>query len=185
VGEPSKLSPIESAIAALSAAMAELLAGDKPSRFREVQGLARTAAQLQQGLASSVDAIDYYHNHGEVDVGPINVQPWGNRPFNDAVDLNREILMTAQKFLQNYLEVERVKAVKPIASLESRLLEAEELGRLIELRLRFGSECPDQIDRRVDYLLNRIGELPHEPEPESGALVHSEPVRGHQADGER
>jgi hypothetical protein len=104
--------------------------------------------------------------------------------FNDGADLNRELLMLVQGFAEKYLEVERAKAKRP--TLESRIDVASELAELMGLRLHLlqdGQPVPDQVNSRIDDLLKRIGEPPHEPEPEPDPVVPADPVRGHPADG--
>jgi hypothetical protein len=177
--------PIDRALAAISDAIADLLTSNKPSRFAEIGELARTACKLhRQRHAGSVDEVDDMAEDGDGNYGnfapPVMMHP---RRFNDAVDLNRELVMIAQGFIKNYLEVEQRKMSKIE---ESRLNIVTELTELTALRVRMLKDdeaIPEEINHRIDYLLQRIGEPFHEPQ--SDPVVHPESVRGHPTDGAR
>jgi hypothetical protein len=184
----TKPHPLDAALAALSEAAAELLAGDRPSRFGELQTLARIASAIQR-LRPGIGVDDVLQEQEEEDA------PWVGRfgpvigrhrvvPFNDGVDLNREIIMVAQKFFDKYIETEQLKAKRP--SFESRLDVVTELSELMALRLRLMNEnqpVHESIHARIDHLLKRIGESTHEPERDP--VVCPEPLRGYPADGAR
>jgi hypothetical protein len=173
------LHPIDRALAAISEAVAELLTSGRPSRFSEIHTLTRIAFDLQRlRPASGVEGVPLLRDGDDDDVG----YPRPIRRFNEAFDFNREILAMAQGFLKNYLDVEKSKASKPAPDV--RLGEAAELSQLTELRLRLMKEeqpVPEPISARIDQLLQRIGEPPHEPEPST--VVSAESVRRHPPDG--
>jgi hypothetical protein len=188
VAPPPKPHPIDLALAALSQLAAELLTGNRPSRFAELHTVSQIAVHIQRlrpdpslgDMGLGVDAPMHAPNPGYV------IQP-GRRmaAFNDGVDLNREIVMLGQSFLEKFMELEKAKT-KPA---DSRLREVTELSELIDLRTRIdktSASIPSAIQSRIDHLLTRIG-APHEPaapdEPASDPVVHPEPVRGHPPDG--
>lgn len=185
--------PIDRALGALDEALALLITSGKPSRFAEILRLTNLAHQLQclrpAGGVDDVmdDDVGIYGMNGGINPAVGGVAVGVPRRFNDAVDLNREIIMVAQNFLKSYLETEKLKATKPAPDV--RLAEVGELMELTELRLRLMKEdqpVPQQIHARIDHLLHRIGEpahAPEPPEPRPDPAVHAEPVRGHPPDG--
>lgn len=181
--------PIDRALTALSEAVALSLAGRSPSRFAEASRLTTLAHQLQglrpaAGVADvGLDDDDHEGNAGGPNIMMPNPLPRAYR-FNDGADLQREVLMIAQGFLKQYADIEKAKAAKP--QTDSRLTEVMELTSLVELRIKIETEqdtksVPEQIQRRIDHLLQRIGEPTHESEP--SAVVPAEPIRGCPPDG--
>lgn len=185
--------PIDRALAAIGDAISLALASDKPSKFAEIGRLTNIAHKLGAlRPARGVDGVhadagapyDEYGDNGAVMGGP-NLLPV--RPYNEGADINRQMIMLAQGFLREYAEIEKAKLNKPPIA-EGRLLEVTELSELFELRIKLSAEkqaVPEQIGARIDYLLKRIGEPPHEPEPRPGSdsLVPAQPLRGHPPDG--
>ena len=193
----AKPHPVDIALTALGEVAAELLASGKPSRFAELQNVTAIAMQIQR-LRPMAGIGDVFGENDEDGAGGVGFgvvqQPngvWhGQRrhlhhpvaPFNDGADLNREIIMLAQNFLTQYAEAEKKKASKPDPDV--RLNEVTELAELYMLRLKLAGadhDVPNEINTRIDQLLKRIGEPPHEPE--SSALVSAFSVRGHPPDG--
>jgi hypothetical protein len=199
---PPKPHPIDVALAALSEYAAEVLAGDRPSRFAELQVLTHVAQAVQRlkppeaagvadmGLGDGEDGFAV--NAGfdfNVEAPVMRRRPVAARGhrWNDAADINTQMMMLAQRFLQQYVDAEKAKASKPDPDV--RLNEVRELSELFLLRLNIatsGGEALPEINSRIDHLLKRIGEPPHEParpEPEPDPVVSPHPVRRHQADG--
>ena len=188
--------PIDRALGALDEAVALLVTSGKRTRFAEILALSNLASQLQfLRPAAGVDDVPDAYNDG-FGVGGVNVgmnmmngavMPMRPARFNDAVDLNREMIMVAQSFLKSYLETEKIKASKPAPDV--RLNEVGELAELMELRMKLaqdGQDVPAEIGTRIEQLLRRIGEPPHEhhePEPRPDPVVPAEPLRGHPPDG--
>jgi hypothetical protein len=186
----AKPHPVDIALTALGEVAAELLASGKPSRFAELQNVTAIAMQIQR-LRPIAGIGDVFGENGEDGEGghfrvvhnPIGVWQGHRAPrFNDGADLYREIIMLAQNFLTQYAEAEKKKASKPDPDV--RLNEVTELAELYMLRLKLAGadhDVPNEINTRIDQLLKRIGEPPHEPE--SSALVSAFSVRGHPPDG--
>lgn len=183
--------PIDRALVAISDAITDLLASVKPSRFAKIVALASTAGQLQrQRLAASVEDVGL--DDGNVDDDDFVGNNFGPEPrfplrqmrlprFNDGADISREILMLAQGFLKSYMEVEQRKVV---ARPDTRLNEVMELSELTLLRVRMmkdGEQVAEEINQRVNHLLQRIGEPHAESQPNS--VVHPEPLRGYPPNG--
>ena len=189
-GEPTKPHPIDVALAALGQFATELLASGKPSRFAEMQMVASIAQHIQRlRPAAGVDdvdlndaAFDGYDALGVMMPNPVRRRQGGIRmapAFNDTADLNTQILMMAQSFLEKYADIEKLKA-KPGPS---RMTEVMELSELMGLRSRLREEkedVPDELNVRIDHLVKRIGEPVHEPA--SDPLVSSDDVRRHPPD---
>src|SRR5579883_873794 len=184
--------PIDRALAAIAEAVMLALASKRPSRFSEAEALSRLESRLQRlrpakSIADVEDGVKRADDDEE-DMGADgedfpNAAPYlPRRRFNDAADLNREILMLAQGFFSQYMEVERLKVA---ATPDVRLNEVLELAALVELRLKLmkeGQPVPAEIDAREEQLRKRIGEERH-AQPQSSPVVPPEPVRGHPADG--
>jgi hypothetical protein len=174
------MSPIDRALVAISDAVSDCLASGKPSRFAEITSLARIAGQLQQRQPmANVD--DFVCDNGDVGVGqfPLPLAP----RFNDGADLTREIVMLAQNYFKSYMEAEQRKASK--IEPDTRIDEALELTELTALRARMakdGESVPEQINQRIDHLLQRIGE-PHAHQPDHVPSLLAEPLRGHPPNG--
>jgi hypothetical protein len=169
------LNPIERALAALDEAVAGLAASGEPTRFAKIGVIIRAAQQLAQLRATRVEDLGFDDGINEGGIGMM-VQPRPIRPFNDAVDLNREIVMLAQGFLKNEQQ-RRDSRPEP----DTRFDEATELSELLNIKQKFGDVVPKEIQTRIDHLVKRIGEPIHEPQ--SDPLVHPDPVRGHSPDG--
>lgn len=177
---PLKPHPIDIALAALSEVAADLLASGKPSRFAELQNVTTIAMTIQQ--LRPMTGVDNADIMGDGVFGAPLCQPIHHRPYNDGADLNREIIMLAQSFLAQYAEAEKKKAERPDPDV--RLNEVGELAELFNLRLKLAladQPVPSEITTRIDHLLKRIGEPPHEPEPDP--VVSALDVRGHPPDG--
>ena len=188
---PAKPHPVDVALAALSEVAAELLAGSRPSRFAElgtVVAVAQTVQQLRPaGLAGVEDmGLHPYEENIVINGGPVmmaNPRRRGVRigGFHDAADLNTQLLMMAQSFLEKYADIEKLKA-QPT---KSRLDEVTELAELFGLRMKLALDSPDpvpeEITTRINHLLKRIGEPPHEPEPDTD--LSSDDVRRRPPDG--
>jgi len=175
---------IDRALAALSEAISELLASGKSSRFAEIADLAKTAYRLQQRRPAS--GVENVHGMADDDdeYGGLNVMPVRRARFNDGADLNREIIMLAQGFLKSYMEIEQNKASKPEPDV--RLNVVMEMADLIRLRTTMakdGEPIPDPINQRIDHLLQRLGETPHEPQPNHVPAISPFDVRRHSPDG--
>lgn len=201
---PAKPHPIDVALAALSEYAAEVLAGSRPNRFAELQTIMHVSMAVQRikppEMAGVADMGMGEFGEDGFGVGGINfgvgapVMPMrvqrGHIPrWNDAADINTQMLMMAQKFLTEYMAIEKVKVSKPDPDV--RLNEVTELSELFMLRLKLAAsdsvaEVPPEINSRIDHLLKRIGEPPHEPapsEPGPDTVLPADPLRGHQADG--
>jgi hypothetical protein len=180
--------PVDIALSALSEVATELLASGKASRFAELQSVTTIALQIQRlrPMAGVDEAIiddgdeNVGYRNGVMRRNPIRVQQ--GMQFNDGADLNREIIMLAQNFLAQYAEAEKKKASKPDPDV--RLNEVTELAELFMLRLKLAGadeSVPIEINARINQLLKRIGEPPHELQ--SDPVVSSLDVRGHPLDG--
>jgi len=180
-GPAPKPHPVDVALAALSELAADLLASGKPSRFAELQNVTTIAMTIQQlRPMTGVDDADIVRDG--VFGAPLGQPIHHRRPYNDGADLNREIIMLAQSFLAQYAEAEKKKAERPDPDV--RLNEVGELAELFNLRLKLAladQPVPGEITTRIDHLLKRIGEPPHEPEPDP--VVSALDVRGHPPDG--
>lgn len=186
---PLKPHPIDIALAALSEVATDLLASGKPSRFAELQNVTTIAMTIQQ--LRPMIGVDDADIMGDGVFGaplgqPIIVNRRARPPYNDGADLNREIIMLAQNFLATYMEAEKKKAAEKASRPEPdvRLDEVTEMAELFTLRLKLAGadqEVPREINVRIDHLLKRIGEPPHEPEPDP--VVSALDVRGHPPDG--
>jgi hypothetical protein len=189
------VNPLDRALAAISDAITDLLTSNQPGRFAKIATLAKTACQLQrQRPAANVDEV-LADDGGDDEVNDFGFNPrqavMPRRGFNDGADLTREIVMLGQNVLKSYMEAEQKKASQPKP--DTRLNEVMELSELTLLRVRMMKDdqpVPEQIDQRVNQLLQRIGEPPH-VEPQPSSLVHPEPIWGHspnsagQPDGDR
>jgi len=172
---PKRPHPIDVALAALSELAAEILAGNKPSRFVELQSVTSVAMQVQH-LRPMV-GVDDFHAQGVAMGGPVQmggmVLPrMGGFGGGDLGDINREMIM----LIQGFLEAETSKRKDA-----SRSREAGELATLTELRLQLkdaGDSVPDEITRRIEHLLKRIGEPHVEPDP----ALHPVALRRREAD---
>jgi hypothetical protein len=185
--------PIDRALAALSEATVLALASSKPSRFVEAGTLTTLAHQLQQlRPASGIADLGMDDDDGDIGMGPPMMMPRIGRRrggnFHDVGDLNREMIMMAQGFLKTYQDIEKAKANRPVPDV--RLDQVTELAELMQLRMqlmREGADLPPEINTRIDHLLQRIGEPPHEQHPQAesgpGPVVSAEPLRGHPPDG--
>lgn len=172
--EAPKPHPVDVALAALSEHAAALLVSDRSSRFGELHTV-MTVAQLVQRLRPPGGVADLGLDAGDADgegIGGIN--PIGNPVmmrrhrgyFNDAADVNTQIIMLAQKFLDSYLEAEAAKHAK--GPPDSRLNQVIELSDLMALRAtlaRDGEAVPDEITTRIGHLLKQIGEPPRNQPP--------------------
>jgi hypothetical protein len=179
---------IDRALAAISDAVTELLSTSEVNRFSKVHDLSALANALQRHRpAEKVDDVPagQVNNNDNGHVGEYNYGIDGWQPIipgvhrqmhplrpirvNDQADMNREILMLGQAFLESQA---KLKPARP----------AEELHSLIDLRIhlkRNGEDIPKEINDRITQLLQEIG-TPHAPDP----VVHPVPLRGHQADAE-
>jgi hypothetical protein len=167
---PAKPDPVDVALVALSEVATELLAGDRPSRFaelRQVMGVAMQVQRLRSAATVSVEDMGMVDD----DEGMGVIRHHRNPRWNDAADLNTQVIMLAQKFLEQYAEAEKKKASRPDPDV--RLNEVTELAELFELRLKLAladHPVPDEITYRINQLLKRIGEsapteeTSHEPE---------------------
>ena len=136
-----------------------MLASGKHSRFAEVQTISATALYVQQ-LRPAAGVADIHlpvEDDGGVIGGPVMFRnPIGVRHgrWNDGADLNTQLLMMAQTFLDKYADIEKLKA-KPTGS---RMGEVVELSELMGLRsqLRENKEdVPDAINDRIDHLVKQ------------------------------
>jgi len=181
----AKPHPIDVALEALSQFTTDLLASGRVSRFAELQRVGNVAMQVQQlRPAAGVDDVQPLDDGANIVVGgPLyhhrmhRGQAFG---FNDGADLNREIIMLAQKFFEEYTKTLSKKETKS----DSRMSEVMELSDLVGLRSRLREneeEIPDAINTRIDHLVKRIGEPTHEPGPDT--VVSSNDVRRRPPDG--
>jgi hypothetical protein len=179
VNDPSaitlKLHPIDVALSALSEIAADLLAGDRPSRFAEIQRITSVALQVQR-LRTPSDV------HGALEALDNVPQIYGNnmnfvhgavmpaRPFNDVADINRELIMAAQSFFDQQQGGKTVSELSELMALRSRIRKGGE------------GEVPEAIQARIDHLLKKMGESSRDNEPRNDSVVPAEPVRRHPLD---
>lgn len=200
---PPKPHPIDVALAALSEYAAEVLTGDRPNRFAELQTIMQVSMAVQRLKPPEIAGVadmgmgefgDDGFGVGGVNFGapvmahnPIHVRRGHIPRWNDGADMQTQMMMMAQNFLKEYTAIEKAKASKPDPDV--RLNEVSELAELFMLRLKLAGadqEVPPEINYRVNALLKRIGEPPHEPapsEPGPDTVLPADPLRGHQADG--
>jgi hypothetical protein len=174
--------PIDVALAALSQFTMDLLASGRVSRFAELQRVGNVAMQVQQlRPVAGVDDVQPFDDGQNIMAGqPIMMRRHAAMGFNDGADLNREVIMLAQKFFEEYTKTLSKKETKS----DSRMSEVMELSDLVGLRSRLREnkeEIPDAINTRIDHLVQRIGEPPHEPEPDT--VVFANDVRRRPPDG--
>jgi hypothetical protein len=190
---PPKEHPIDRALAALSDAAIDLLATKKPSRFAEVQSLAGLAMQVHtlrpmSGVDDALGADGYDPFVPAIHPVAGYAHGYPHRvhhvpAFNDLADINRQLLMLAQNFVQQHADDATKRARRPDAEL--RLTEAGELAELILLRVKLlaaGEDVPKEVASRIEILLAHTGEAPHASTPEN-AVVPAEPLRRHPLDG--
>jgi len=194
---PAQEHPIDRALTALGEATAALLTSGRRSRFAEAQALASLAHKLQQ-LRPAAGVDDAGPDNEDEGDGNVIGEPYAVMParrmanpgrrvgYNDAVDLNREIIMIAQGFLKSYMETEKLKAGKPLP--ETRITAVLELADLMRLRMQLMKEAQDvpvEINARIDQLLQRVGAPTDEPtdEPRPDPVVSTLAIRRHPPDG--
>jgi hypothetical protein len=183
---PAKPNPIDAALAALGEVAAELIASGRPGRFAELQRLSAVAQQVQllrppeslrvedMGLDPEVDGA--LHGAPIMMGNPMAIR--GGR-WNDAADINTQMIMIAQEFLKKYADAELAKKAA-----DSRMSAVAELETLMGLRRSLAEnkeQVPEEINARVGHLLKKIGEPPHEPGPYPA--VSPLDVRRHPPDG--
>jgi hypothetical protein len=160
LAEVPLMHPIDRALSALDEAVALLVTSGKPSRFAEIRTLSSLAAKLARlRPAAGVDDVPF-DEEGDGEFEPNRIGRF--RP-NDAVDLNREIIMIAQQMVKVYADTQKPKPVE----FESRINATMELADLMRLRVQLVKEeqaVPDEVNVRIDQLLQRIGAPIHEPE---------------------
>jgi hypothetical protein len=122
-----------------------------------------------------------------VDGNPFMGQPLRMplRRFNDAADINTQLIMILQEGLKEWSASQKAKASRE--DLDIRLETVSELGKLFEMRAKLtlaDSEVPAEIQSRIETLLKRIGAPAHERIiPRSDSVVPADPLRGHPVDG--
>lgn len=194
VDAPVRSHPIDVAVAALGEYVADIVRSSRPSRFTEVQAVAGIAAHLQAMRVERVADVDATRNAEMVRqaLGADMVIVGNPGGANDVADLHRELLMMAQTYLTQYVEVEKKRAER--SGTDNRLETVDELAELFTLRLKIAAadqDVPPEINFRIDTLLKRVGEptsIPpstpgdtdHEPAPDP--VVPAVDLRGHQVD---
>jgi hypothetical protein len=99
---PPRPHPIDRALSALDEAVALLVTSGSPSRFKQIRSLSTLAAKLAHlRPAQGVDDIDP-EDEDEVDFDGIPRRGIRRPRVNDAVDMNREMLMIAQQMVNDY-----------------------------------------------------------------------------------
>lgn len=157
--------PIDVALAALSEIAADLLAGDRPSRFAEVQRVTAVALQVQR-LRTATDVNGAFEAlqaaaplYDGVNYGAVMQRP----------DLNRELVMAVQTFFDQQQGGKTASELSDLMALRSRIRKDE-------------GEVPEAVQARIDHLLKKMGESSRENEPRHDPVVPAESVRRHLPD---
>src|SRR5579875_970910 len=173
---------IAEALNSIACAIGCLAMSVKPSRFREIADLTTIAARLQGMLAERVDDIDPDFD----ELPPAEVYPRRRRYAGDVADMNREILMMAQQFMGQYMEMLKPKSEErgevTITRGSSASEENYELQQMLDLRQRLREdqeEVPAAVEKRIKQLFDRIEERTHDAsDPASDPVVLADDVRG-------
>jgi hypothetical protein len=176
--------PVDRALSALDEAVALLVTSGRPSRFSEIHRLSRLASELARlRPAAGVDDVEP-EDEGEMDGHPMPRRLRGLPRANDAVDMQRELMMIAQQMIKVYADQQKTRVVP-----ETRINQTIECGNLMRLRVQLMKEdqlVPEEINVRIDQLLKQIGAPAHEPEPSFSVddyLAAADDVRRHPPDG--